>query len=500
MVSVARKQHGGRRNRTRGFALILTLLLIMVMTVLCVTLQSIVSREVRQTANARDDTRAAYLAEMGLIRGQVMLRLDEHPEYDSLNEIWAKAVSWEGETFGEDAYYDDYGEGGSGRGAAFTPPQVLIVDEERKFNILTLVRGNREQREASAEVLKRLINICRRMDDRLELDGRTRIVRRLGEDSTNTDTLVRNLIRYLEERPVDEAERMEFDAGPEEDYDQRRMKKQSPFEMLTIGELLLAEGWTRQLLYGPPRVAEENEEYGSGRNGTGGRRGAQITAEEEFEEKRRAIESVDERSRSPDPIGLIHFITLYSTGRININTAPREVLLALDPDLTWETVERIVIAREQDRRDVEEAEETGQIPTDQPPEGEEEAEDLASFRPQDIANFQAFVNRVNNQTPEEGQQLVLENFTAEIFGNMRPWLTVTSSVFTVESSATVDKVTHTLRAVYRRSNVTPQQPQQPPQGENQPPPTAPTQQSQDEALPPQPDIRLTLLSREVTSG
>jgi hypothetical protein len=516
-----------REHSRRGGTLIMVLLLVMTMSVLVLSLGNIVIREVSQTANVRDDTRAVYLAEMGLVRGQVMLMLDEHADYDSLNEIWTKSFTWEGETFGDDSMAGQWGSGGSfggsgsraGRssrfdehesaggggssGAADKPPEVFIVDEERKFNLLTLVRGNNEQKRMAAEVLTRLIEICRRQDDRLILDGQVRRVRRIGEDSMNPDTLVRNLIRYLEERPSDDAGRMEMDFGPEDEIDQRSMRKQTPYEMLTISELLLVEGWTRELLHGPARIEEEEDPYERDfESRFAGRRGSSEVLEREFEEKRRSIEAADERSRDPDPIGLIHYITLYSTGRININTAAREVLLALSPDITWETVERIITAREQDRRDVIEAEETGELPMAELPGADEEVEDNASFRPQDLANYQAFVSRVNNEMPEGGEQAQLshlDDFNEEIYNAIRPWLTVISSVFTVESSATVGKVTHSLKAVFRRSNVEPQQPQ----GNNGAPqqPQQPTPlRSNEDALPPMPEIRLTLLFRRVTSN
>jgi hypothetical protein len=516
------ERENARRHTRRGATLIMVLLLVMTMTVLIVSLGSIVHRELSQTVNVRDDTRAVYLAEMGLVRGQVMLMLDEHADYDSLNEIWTKPVTWEGETFGADPFSSqefsrprsrsrrdrderEFG-GGGGGGESISPPEVFIVDEERKFNLLTLVRGNNEQQSQAADVLTRLIDICRRQDDRLILDGQVRRVRRIGDDSVSTEMLVRNLIRYLEERPSDDSGRLEMDFGPEEAYDQRSMRKQSPYEMLTIGELLLVEGWTRELLYGPPRVPEENGYEDDFDDRFAGRRGSTERIEREFEEKRRSIEAADERSRDPEPIGLIHYITLYSTGRININTAPREVLLALSPDITWETVERIITAREQDRRDVVEAEESGELPLEQPPEAAEEQEDNASFRPQDLANYQAFVTRVNNEMPEGGehsQQAHLDDFNEEIYNSIRPWLTVISSVFTVESSAEVGNVTHSIKAVFRRSNVAQPQPQQPGGNNNggTPQPQQPTPMRNGEgALPPAPEIRLTLLFRQVTSN
>src|SRR5690606_9137491 len=143
----------------------------------------------------------------------------------------------------------------------------------------------------------------------------------------------------------------------------------------------------------------------------------ELTDEERFEQERTAIEQADERSFDPAPIGLKHYLTLYSGGLININTAPRELLLALDPDLTWEIVDQIITAREQGRVDVRNEELTGEIPeyntpasTAPPPatgEGEGEAagtdEDQASFRAADIANYAAFVQRVKNQQTEGDQ-------------------------------------------------------------------------------------------------
>ncbi|MCZ7605909.1 MAG: general secretion pathway protein GspK [Planctomycetota bacterium] len=500
-----RTQH--KHPRRRGFALLIVMILLVLLAVLVFAFQRDVMREVSISANVRDDLKAAYLAQMALVRGQVILRLDEHADYDSLNEDWSKPVSWQGETWGAE---DSQG----GETTPPTPPKIQIADEERKFNLLTLVRGNELQRERATKVLKRLIGICRREDERLLLDGGVKTVRRADDSSVNTDTLVRNLVKYLEERASEDSDDLQFTANPNEKPDVRSMKKQTPFEMLTPGELLQVEGWTEELLYGPVRRADEAMTSSSSDDEEEASRDwKDLTDEEKFEQRRTNIEGVDQRSSDPNPLPLMGFITLYSTGFVNINTAPREVLLALDEKLTWDVVEKILTAREQDRQDVVAAEENGgTLPEEEPdpnldPNAPAEEEDKASFRPQDLANYQAFVQRVNNQQTQEGEQPAaeIEGFTEEIYNAMRPWLVVRSTVFEVLAAATVGKVTHTIRAVYRRTadpNAQPAQPATDAGTDAGSDTTAPTDSgtTEEDALPTEPTMQLTLLFRDVSSG
>ncbi len=521
------KMTSRRRNR-RGFTLLMVLILVVMLSVLVIGMMGSVVREVSITANVRDDLRAAYLAEMALVRAQVILRVDDHADYDSLNEAWSEPLKWDGETWGSL-------QGGEGAGGERPPePTVLIVDEDRKFNLLTLVRGTEEQQTRAREVLKRLIDICQRNDKRLQgwLDGNVRSVRQLGDDTPNTDTLVRNLVRYLEERVSEDSDDLEFTALPEgETGDIRGMKKQTPWEMLTLGELLQVEGWSDKLLYGAPRVQDQQLDPETGEEEDPQYRAwYELTDEERFEQERTAIEQADQRSFDPAPIGLKHYLTLYSGGLININTAPRELLLALDPDLTWEIVDQIITAREQGRVDVRNEELTGEIPeyntpasTAPPPatgEGEGEAagtdDDQASFRAADIANYAAFVQRVKNQQTEGDQGVeAFEEFSEEMFNRIRTWFTVRSTVYSVEASAKVGKVTHSIAAVYRRTGTT-----QPPAtnpggtnpppanaGENPPPAANPNAQPAEEStgttaegtpLPAEPQMKLTLLFRKVS--
>src|SRR5262249_36305437 len=155
-------------------------------------------------------------------------------DYDSLNEPWAQPVDWNGETWGTDD---------QDSASAVLEPKVFITDEERKFNLLTLIRGSEKQKQTAAEVLTRLIEICRRNDERLLLDGESKHVRKRGDDrEVSTENLIKNLIKYLEERPREDSGDMEFTARENEKVDSREIKKQSPFPMLTLGELLQIEG------------------------------------------------------------------------------------------------------------------------------------------------------------------------------------------------------------------------------------------------------------------
>ncbi|MCC6148994.1 MAG: general secretion pathway protein GspK [Planctomycetes bacterium] len=433
---------GSTRKHRRAMALLVVLLLVMLLAIVVWSFQSEVAREINVSSNVRDDLKAAYLAQMGMVRGQAVMRLDDKADYDSLNEPWAQPVSWQGETFGN-----------TDGDSALIEPKIFITDEERKFNLLTLVRGSEKQRAAAAEVLTRLIDICRRQDDRLELDGDAKNVRRRGDDrEASTENLVKNLIKYLEERATEESDEAEITAREGEAVDARSMKKQTPLPMITLGELLQIEGWSRDLLFGKPPTAMAEEQAGGEE---APKKYHELSDEEKFDERRKSVEGMDERSRDPEPLGLLQFITLYSPGQININTCPREMLLALNKDLTWDVVDTILTAREQARKDIVAADENGgTLPEEEPatnPDGSAaEEEDKASFRTQDMATLKAFGERITGE--QDGK---VEGLTDEIFNAIKPLLTVRSRVFMVESQGRSGKMTKTLRAVFVRTGSNP---------------------------------------------
>ncbi|CAG0992094.1 hypothetical protein PLCT2_02529 [Planctomycetaceae bacterium] len=480
---------GSTRKNRRAMALLVVLLLVMLLAIIVWSFQSEVAREINVSSNVRDDLKAAYLAQMGMVRGQAIMRLDDKADYDSLNEPWAQPVNWQGETFGND-------DGDS----ALIEPKIFITDEERKFNLLTLVRGSEKQREAAAEVLTRLIDICRRQDDRLELDGDAKNVRKRGDDrEASTENLVKNLIKYLDERATEESDEAEITAREGEAIDARSMKKQTPLPMITLGELLQIEGWSRDLLFGkPPTAMAEEQSTGE----AAPKKYHEMSDEEKFEDRRKSVESMDERSRDPEPLGLLQFITLYSPGQVNINTCPRELLLALNKDLTWDVVDTILTAREQARKDIVAADENGgTLPEEEPPatnpDGTPVEEDKASFRTQDMATFKAFGERVTGEA--DGK---VEGLTEEIFNAIKPLLTVRSRVFMVESQGRSGKMTKTLRAVFVRTGSNPAAAPATGTGgtSGTPSGTSGTATTDESGLPPDTKINLTLLLMDEIEG
>src|SRR5690606_29724440 len=109
----------------------------------------------------------------------------------------------------------------------------------------------------------------------------------------------------------------------------------------------------------------------------------------------------------------------------------------------------------------------------------------ASFRAADIANYAAFVQRVKNQQTEGDQGVeAFEEFSEEMFNRIRTWFTVRSTVYSVEASAKVGKVTHSIAAVYRRTGTTQPPATTPPAnnpGGTPPPATNPGGQPQEES-------------------
>lgn len=321
------------------------------------------------------------------------------------------------------------------------------------------------------------------------------------------------------------------------------MKKQSPYTLLTIKELLLAERMTPSVLlgYDPALVSPGNPT---------GKPDEDLQAEREEREAREfdpltgqplsgrdldkwgadssRVAAADDRSYSRRPLPLVDYITNFGDGRINVNTASREVLLALSEHLTWQMVEDILVARDAAKARetaVEQGREADPVdPNAAPPVGETgnpatgEEPDNRSFRAADIASATAFYNRIvqnivddrgNTPEPAAGEEGVPEAWKLA-FEDLRPFLTVRSRHFRVRSSAKVDKIRRTLEAVFRRDQggatpapaanpaPTPNQPGTNPTPTPTPTPSTPndttgTGRAGDPIIPNEPNVRLSLV-------
>ncbi|MGE3852472.1 MAG: general secretion pathway protein GspK [Planctomycetota bacterium] len=392
-----------RRRNERGVVLLLSALTLVILVVIVHSFVSTITVDAIIAENQKQTITTYWAARGGLLLGSVHLELDDESAFDSLNEPWAKPI--EGRQIGQ------------------TQIEVVAIDEERRFNILALVRAEKdEDKKWAAEVLKRLIEIARNEDNET-----------LESEELSASDLVTNIREWLEDTDASgDQDATLSETGPSsgaaniEKANEVEINKSSPFEILTVAELMQVKGVTRELLYGPPKTELEK----------------QVDPEEE--------PVTDPEDEEPTRVALLDFITISSSTplQVNINTAPKEVLVAVMQadgmvQTTAESVADSIIAA----RMMEEA------PEDEPAGStEEEPEDTASFRAADIAanGYQAFIEKIDNQ---ELQQ--------EAYTKLRARLTVRSRFFTVASTATESqgegdqakkgRIKQTWRALYQRT-------------------------------------------------
>ena len=120
-------------------------------------------------------------------------------------------------------------------------------------------------------------------------------------------------------------------------------------------------------------------------------------------------EEDDTENRKP----LLDFITCYSTNirKINVNTAPKEVLMALTENMPSEIISGILDARKQTEEDIENAD------------PEDEDKDTSSFRANDIASKSNFSKKIDVEIDDE------------IWNDIKDWFSVKSEYFSVVSTA-----------------------------------------------------------------
>lgn len=336
--------HSGRLGRESGVVLLTVVLMIALLGVLVMQYNYLSGLDVMMAAGARDSTEAFFLAQAGINQAIRVLQEDkmaglEEPEEEEETGGRQRAVDGEEEESGYDgldeAWAQPQGATTLGRGEFI----FKIVDEDRKFNInliledavtqiaagRTLAAGGsgeseeeedpkkprpkkvtekkkeeeRELESAADQVekkekdknevdkdsreylrLKRLLEMIRDLAD--AADGIDPFARRLFDTPAG---LMKSFVSWFEDQPVggsDEFERF----GP----------------METIGELALIKGVPRELLIGSSRREEIEEKVES-----------------------EGLELIDPWAPKPF-LGLRGYITVYGDGKVNINTAPREIL------------------------------------------------------------------------------------------------------------------------------------------------------------------------------
>ncbi len=354
------------RKNDKGAVLLIVLLVLVILIIVIfsyidsITIDSLISN------NQKNESVMSWTIRGGIELSKAYLVLDNQNEFDSLNEPWAKKIK-----------KDELGD---------AELEVVAVDEDRKFNIRACVEDSEEQQKVAQNILIRLIIAARNEDNSA-----------LRSDEIDADEIVENIVEWLNEKSGSNQDAVISEINPTigeaEDSDNlskddRKINKSSPYAILTIAELLMVEGVTRSLLYGPPQKSLENME----------------DEDEEDED-----DEDDTKNRKP----LLDFITCYSTNirKININTAPKEVLTALTEKMPSEVVSGIIEARKETEEDLENKD------------PEEADVDAASFRVNDIASKSNFSTKIDVEIEDE------------LWNEIKGWFSVKSEYFSVVATA-----------------------------------------------------------------
>lgn len=374
-------------HRARGVALILALLVLTLLVVIVGQLAYSTRIDLQIARNASDSQAALMAAWGGVEFAKGLLRDDlAHNEHDGAADRWARLT--QAIKVGEVAV------------------KLKIDDEDRKLNLLLLRSEHEAYVEFAAGVLERVIKEAREgVEDRSE-----RSPAELAED----------LIEWIKEgkTPGTAGEQA---AAEREDGDE--------IPPLTLSEFLVVKGWTDLVLFGPPpapRVQPNDDDpYG----GLATPRAADRTDPTE-----QALDSLyGDAGREPRAVA--DFLTLWSTGRININTVEPMMLAALSENMN-EDIVRAWVAK---RSSAGEGEDDAAAPAGTSAGDSDTARELTdnSF------------TEVNALREVEGMESSGEGGES-LFGQLSPYLTVQSHTFKVTASADVGRVRRSVEVVIRR--------------------------------------------------
>ncbi|MDC4222924.1 MAG: general secretion pathway protein GspK [Candidatus Manganitrophus sp.] len=148
-IPEAMHRHNKLLKNEGGFALLLSLLVVLLLTVLILEIDFQARADLRAAGNFRDDLKAFYLARSAVSAGEAILKEDLRfsNKYDGLDELWAYPVP-------------DYPLGDGVLSGA-------ITDETGKFNLNSLVDNNGK---TAATVQKTRHKQLRRLFELLQLD------------------------------------------------------------------------------------------------------------------------------------------------------------------------------------------------------------------------------------------------------------------------------------------------------------------------------------------
>lgn len=284
-----------------GLALITVIAVIAILSILVLEFASRTLIDVDISANFRDRVQAQYNAEAGLNYAIKMLR-DDDASLDSLQDAWASpqtifigdlvrhyrtAKDDEGKSDLE--IEQEKQEMPEPVDHGFGKAHIYIVDEERKLNINRLISARGTPDDNFRAIVSRLITSLEYPD-------------------VNVEDLLDNITDWIDSDDDGMAEKSSY-----YDYLDPPYEPANTF-ITSIYQLLLVKGMSRLILFGdtpypPQKTGLEDEKEGDNIN-------YEALAATEYDVKKPVY-------------GLSNFITASTRGAININTATREVLMAL---------------------------------------------------------------------------------------------------------------------------------------------------------------------------
>jgi general secretion pathway protein K len=300
-----------RIHNRRGFALVLTLLVLTILVIVVAQLSLVTKVDLNLSRNFGNDVQNFYALQAAVAQARLLLKDDfeKGRPFDSLNESWASEHSMEC------------------GGARLT---FRIEDEERRLNIARLVKP-----DGTVDPLVRA-----RFERLVEIVGAT------------PPDMVERIADYMDKDSTGD-----FESGA----------RNGP--LVLIEELLLIPGIDEVTLFGGKRSEEDDA--------------------------------------SP---GILKFITIWSSGQVNINTAPAEVLQCLSDMMTPDVASSIVAYRQA--------------------RGDDE-------KPHDFSS----VDQLGD----------VPGVAAELVGEMKPFATVNGTYFTVRASASHGSVERGARVALVRN-------------------------------------------------
>ncbi len=210
----------GRPAHPGGFALLLSLLMILLLTVLILELDFQTRADLRAATYFQEDLKAYHLARSAISAGEALLRYDTQGgnKYDALTELWASPIA-------EYPLGDGFISG-------------AITDEAGKFNLNSLVKDGAEVPKKSAQF--------------------KRLLARLGMDAEQTALLLDAILDWLDRDTLPRP------AGAEEETYARLSPSYAPpnAPLSTLDELHMVQGVSDDLyrkllpyvtIYGDPK-------------------------------------------------------------------------------------------------------------------------------------------------------------------------------------------------------------------------------------------------------